>query len=385
MTVGELFVNIGVKGAEKSVGAIEGVRKGMKEVESTSLAAKAGILGVLYGLQQLMSKSADAGNGLKQFSDFTGLSNQKLQQWQYAARQFGVSSEEIVSSTKAVQNAMSNMLLGKGAPEGMAMLANKVGFDPKKARDTFYVMEQLQKFAQKVPADVGNNMMKSFGLSEGTILAMRKNAFNPAAMAKAPTYNEGEINKLQKVDVAWANLGQKIQMAMGHLNAKHGLGLVGDIEKLVPSIIHLIEAFTLLSEKLQLFKGIGLIFEGWKNIFDGIGGTVDKISKFAGSDHKMDDVKAGAGNVWEDVKTIGTALKQTYKENRADMDQQEDKRIRGIAPKVSAPTSSHQNTHQNANIVVHNHGVKDAKDGAHHVKKEVQNAYRQLNPAAGGL
>jgi len=165
MTIAELFVNLGVKGADSAGKALGGVKGGLGEVKSMSLEAKAALVGVIYGLERMMSNSAQLGTSLTNFNALTGISAQQLQQWQYAARQAGVAGEEMTGSMKAVQSTMANMLMGKGAPEGMAMLANKVGFDPARARDTAYVLGQLQKFAQSVPQDVGNAMIKSFGVS----------------------------------------------------------------------------------------------------------------------------------------------------------------------------------------------------------------------------
>lgn len=191
-----------------------------------SIEAKAGIAAVIYGMERLMQNSAQAGTGLTNFAATTGLSMKSLQQWQYAARQAGVSGEELTGSVKAVQQSMTNMLLGKGAPEGMGILARAVGFDPKKAKDTFYVMDKLQEASKRLSPEMFQAVSKSFGVGEGVSAAMRRNMFRPDVFAKAPIYSDQETGKLDKVNVAWSNLGQKIEMAMGHLTAGHGLQLV---------------------------------------------------------------------------------------------------------------------------------------------------------------
>ena len=278
MNIAELFVNLGIKGGDKTVGTLGNVKKGLGEVSSMSLEAKAGILAMMYGLEQMMSKSGAAGTGLTNFAALTGLSAKTLQQYQFAARQAGVSSEELTGSLKGVQNSMSNMLLGKSIPEGMGIVSRLTNFDPAKARDTFYVMQKLQEAAQKMPKDVGNNMLKSFGLSEGTIAAMRRNAFTPEMLGKAPTYSDKEISSLDKSNIAWSNLGNKIEMAMGHFNAAHGQQLVNDISKITDAVLKMITAFETLAEKLKLFAVIGKVFEGWEMIFKGVNEGVSKLS-----------------------------------------------------------------------------------------------------------
>lgn len=255
MNIGELFVNLGIKGGEKTVGTLGNVKKGLGEVADMSLEAKAGILAALYGLEQMMAKSGAAGTGLTNFAALTGLSAKTLQQWQFAARQAGVAGEDLMGSVKGVQNSMANMLLGKGQPEGLGLVSNAVGgLDHKRFRDTFYMMEQLQKAAQRLPKDLGNNILKSFGLSEGTIAAMRLNKFNPSLMSSAPIYGDKEIASLNKSNIAWSNLGNKIEMAFGHFNSKHGQQIVGDISKIADAVFHLVEALVVLSEKLKVFQ-----------------------------------------------------------------------------------------------------------------------------------
>jgi hypothetical protein len=373
MNIAELFVNLGIKGSEKTVGALVGVKKGLGEVKSMSLEAKAGILAALYGLEQMMAKSGAAGTNLTNFAALTGLSTKSLQQWQYAARQAGVSSEEFTGSLKAVQNSMTNMLLGKGAPEGMGILSRTVGFDPKKARDTFYVMQQLQKAAQALPKDVGNNVLKSFGLSEGTIAAMRRNAFNPATLAKAPTYSDNEVKSLDKANIAWSNLSNKIEMAIGHLNAKHGLSVVKDISMLADKIFKVVEGFEKIAEKLKLFQVLGKVFEGWGLIFDAIGNGVDSL--VGAKPGKENDYVDKKGNLKKDPVTmlsdwIGSKI-------MAEPEQVISPRLQALgAGAGGGSTTINQN-------IVHHGDAKDTKAVQDTHRSAISNAYRQRPTRTG--
>lgn len=377
MTIAELFVNLGITGTEKTVGALSNVKKGMGDLSSTSLEAKAAIVGAMYALQRLMSNSAQMGTGLSNFNALTGLSTKSLQQWQYAARQAGVSSEELTGSVKSVQQSMTNMLLGKGAPEGMGMLANKVGFDEKRARDTFYVMQKLQEFAKSQPADVGNNVLKSFGLSEGTIAAMRKNVFNPKTLAQAPVYSEGQIGQLNKVDVAWKNLSAKIEMAMGKFSSKHGLDIVKDISKLTDQVFKLIEAFSRLADKLKLFEGIGKVFEGWSMLFGGLSGAVDTVAKDKkGTLHGLAEQGEGF------AEGLGQFLKGAFMTATEGLDMKDNSEIseKTIAPKMpnTPPPTKSQNVNINQNLNFQHEG-KDHQKTSDSVKKAIRGAVRQMS------
>lgn len=360
MTIAELFVNLGVKGTEKATKEVGNVKNSLGDVASSGLAAKAAIVGVIYGLERLMSQSAKTGTSIAQFSAFTGISGETLQRWQYAARQAGESSDELMGNIKSVQAAMTSMLTGHGAPEGMAMLANKVGFDTSKARDTIYVMQKLQEYANatKNTPDLANRVMASFGLSEGTIAAMRRNSFTAANLAKAPIYSDKESAQLNKVDVAWSNLGQKIQMAVGHLTAKHGMTLVNDVSQLANAFLKCVDAVTTLVEKLKLLQVLGKVFEGWTLIFNAIGkGTQSLLGN------------ANEKNIknWKGLKKDPVSMLSDW-----------------IGDKIVSPTPAYAhggNKTINNNISQNLHFQHDGKDHArtgHEVKRAVQGALRQM-------
>ncbi len=371
MNIAELFVNLGIKGSDQTVGALTSVKKGLGEVSSMSLEAKAGILAAMYGLERMMAVSGQAGTNLTNFASLTGISAKTLQEWQYAARQAGVSGEELSGSMKAVQNSMSNMLLGKGAPEGMKVVANAVGgIDINRVRDVTYMMGKLQEAAQKLPKDIGNNVLKSFGISEGTIAAMRRNAFNPAAFAKAPTYSDKEVNQLDKSNIAWSNLGNKIQMAMGHLNAKHGLALVNDISLLTDKVFLLIGAFEKLAEKMKLISLIGKSFEGWGMILTGVTNAVGDVQKDkngigSGLANKLGDIIQGTAEA-----AHGAYL--TAKE--------------AIAPPTPAFHGSGNTTHSTTfhQNITHHGDAKDTKAVKDAHKTAINHAFRQRSAQGQG-
>ena len=98
MKIADLFVDIRVGGADKSVRALSSVSKGVAGVATASLAASAAIVGMVYALQRLSSPSNSEGAALKNFGVMTGLSTKKLQQYQFAGRQVNLVNEEISSS-----------------------------------------------------------------------------------------------------------------------------------------------------------------------------------------------------------------------------------------------------------------------------------------------
>lgn len=402
MNIAELFVELGIKGAEKTVGTLTAVKKGMADLGSTSLETKAAIVGAMYGLERMMAISGAAGTGFTNFTALTGKSAQDLQRWQFAARQAGVGADELTGSMKAVQTGMANMLLGKGAPEGMALLSKAVGgINPKDYRDTFAMMQHLQTGLQKMSPEMAQSVGKSFGLSENTIAAMRRNMFTPKMLAQAPVYSDKEIGSLDKSNIAWANLGNKIQMAFGHFNAKHGQALVGDISKTVDQIVKLAEAFDKLATKLKVFDVINEIFKGWGFIFEGIGDAVDKLMGFMGkgkgtkdsafdksgnlkknpvamfSDWIGDQVgkqvaMGGLGERWD-------KMKEEMAKNGMPSDNWNKMQADAAKPKVTGNQTSVVTTHNtNVNQNIAHHGdAKDTRAVKDLHKSAVNHAYRQ--------
>lgn len=372
MNVGEFTVALGVKGADKTLGALTGVKQGMGEVTSMSLEAKAAIIGAVYALERLMSHSSQTGQGLSNFNALTGMSTKQLQQWQYAAQQAGESSEEFTSSLKSVYDKMSQMHAGKGRPEGLDLVARTVGFDTQRAeKDTFYAMEQLQKFMHSnISQDLKNMVGKSFGLSDTTMAAMYKGVFNQQNFDRAPLYGDKEIGQLSKVDVLWKNLGQKVEMAFGHFTAAHGAQLVGDLSKVTDQVFRMINAFERLSEKLQLFKWVGKAFEGWATIFGGVAESVDRVGKNKGG--AVEGMKKEGAAWLEGLSNFAKGLVETIQES--------------AAPSVGGQNG--EKTVVNNNATVNQHFQHDGKDHAKHrdaSQKGITDAHKQFPANAGGF
>src|SRR5580698_7170089 len=185
MDIGSLFLNLGVRGTDKTVGALTNVKKGLSETASLSLEAKAGIVGAIYALERLFATSGKAGTNLANFNAVTGESVKTLQQYQYAARQVGISNEDVEGSFKGLQSAMTKTLIGEGAPKGLARVGLLTGGisqqDIKKfAEQPQLLIQRLQEYSKK-ETNIGlrNETLKSFGISEGMIAALSRQAFRP--------------------------------------------------------------------------------------------------------------------------------------------------------------------------------------------------------------
>ncbi len=404
LKVGELFLDLGIEGADKTVGAITGVKSGLQSTASSGLEARVAIVGAMYALQSLFSTSNKAGSDLVNFNAQLGVSAKTLQQYQYAARQVGVSNQEVEGSFKGLQASMTDILLNGKAPSGMARLSMLVGeITPQDIKEFAekpqLLIAKLQEYALKEDnAGLRNSVLKSFGVGDGMAAALRRNAFTPEVMARAPTYSDQEIKNLDKANAGWANLGNTIEMAVGKFNAKHGVDLIDNINKLVPKVLELADAFMKVADQLKIFEYIGKAFEGWGLIFD----EINQASKDMGSGKPAKSVTGQLIESVGSIKQVGPS--KSFKEETEGLVKMfqsgEYKRLwnwdqpsvlgkdgRNIAPNTSqlpsnAPAGA-TNVEVNQTINA-NHSLNDPAATAKTMKEATKQAYRQMPAQSQG-
>lgn len=372
----------------------------MKETASLSLEAKAAIVGAFYALERLFSASGKQGTTLTNLNSVLGISTETLQRYEYAARQVGVTNQELDGTFKSMQSTMTKTLMGEGAPKGFARVAQLTGnmtpADIKRfVEHPELLLQKLQEYAAKeTNTGLKNEVLKSFGLSDSMIAAVNRKAFTPEILAKAPTYSDNEINQLDKANIAWSNLSTKIEMAVGKFNAAHGGELVKDISLITDQVLKLADAFQVLSEKFGLFEKFGHVLEGISNILKLTNETVDAVNS--------GKVKEG-GLLHTDDKTVSeftnSPLMRFLKgdfSGAADQLKENFNTPAGVEPRIigspiapSPPSVAPKDNGSNQNINVNQtlnfqHDGTNAKQTGDSVKKAVRDSYRQLSSQAQG-
>jgi len=269
--IADLFVNIGIGGAEKSVRSLSNVDKSMGNIASTSLEAKAAIIGMVYALQRLSASSNAQGTALNNFALTTGMSTKRLQQFQHAGRQYAATNDEMTNSLVGLQKKMTDIAIGGGTPKGMPFLAQHVGL-PKDIENTEEMFFKLQEFATKFKNDPSKAtwVLDSFGIGKNLQAGMFDGGFNEKVFSQANAYSTGQIKSLNEMRKQWTNLFEDIEHRMGQMNIKWMSKMLPDIQKLVTEVFKMVDAFSALAEKLEIIKAIGMVFEGWGLIFKGI-------------------------------------------------------------------------------------------------------------------
>lgn len=367
LKVGELFINLALKGSDTATKAIVGVKGVMKDLGSVSIETKAAILAALYGLEKFTGKAGERGMELKQFAQYSGLSAEKLQKLQYALDMSGVSAQDTEQSLLGLQNAMLKMQIGEGAPKGMQQLSKILGgnLDKNKLSDAFYMYQKIAEYLKKEKnLALANETASSFGLSPQMIQAMRTSNIDYNKVSSGKILSGGDINQLSKVNTQWRDFQNSLNIFGEKLVAKHGSKMIQDLNMITKNVLKLIDALLSLGDKLHVFEAMSGIISIVAKGVQGATNIVEAVKGF----HPI----AGALNaIRNNNKEAGQAFYGKDNKMQLSIDKM-------LTSRLNAPAPVSKTQHNNAHITVHNHGVKDAKDGAHHVKEAVKGAFYQI-------
>lgn len=389
MNVGELFINLGVKGNDKTLYALGYVKGSLKETSSSALEVKAGIIAAMYALEQLMSASANTGTKLTNLNALFGFNIKTMQQYEYAARLAGASNEELTNSFVGIQKMMTNIRLNKGAPEGLQMVLRGTG---KTMKDIKPMGEHPEQFFQllaqymKTEKDIGkrNFVADTFHLSNNIQAGMVRGGFNQNILDSAPTYTDKEVGKLDKIRQDWEKIETMIEMGIGKLTAQFGDKFLPQIADLVKQFFDLARVILELADSLKVFKLIAMSLKGWAEIL-GIGTAVIKASDASKSINDLDKNKTVQKRVKEEEFTpsnvLGDLLRDFLKTPaKAGESPGGANSAVPVIPANAGQTNNHhaQEIHVNQNINFAHNG-QDTQRMTRDLKTTVQDAYRQIS------
>lgn len=375
MDVGQLFINLGIKGTEKTVGALASVKDGLGATASMSLEAKAGILAAVYAMERLVSSAGGFATSMMNFNASTGTSIDVLQRYQYAAKQVGVANGDVEGSFRGLQTVISKTLLFGEAPKFLARVSQLTGMtfeDFKRAQNNPELMlQKLQQYAQ-AEKNVGfrNEALRSFGMNDSMIAGLARGAFTRDALAKAPVYNDSQLKNLDKANIALQNLMFKMEMAVGKFASGHGGALVADLDKITSAVIRLADAFSALGDKLSVFKGIDSLAQGTATFLTDISKNVEHPSA------------SGALNTVKKYSPIGMLFSAAMNIDEA---QSMSRILKSQGPKVAPSAGGGVTNHVTTKVDNHfKHDGKDHQQTTRDFKQAVKDAWAQIPKNQGG-
>lgn len=430
MTIAELFLNIGITGAQGVGRALGGIKGALGEVATSSLEAKAAVIGAVYGFEKITGFASQAGMELFKFNTITGLSTEELQRWQYAAMHFDVTGEEVAGTLKGIQSSMTNLKLTGNGPSGLGLLASSVGFDTRKMDDTYYVLGQIQKFVKTAPVSLGNEVAKSFGLSENFIQMLRLANIEKDKIRKTDIITPQQINQLVDVNKKWKDFWFNLKTTGVKLVADNPEAVNFAFKEMGDGLEALGDAFgefkSFAKDNKEIATGIGLIavalaafmspaiaaaaiitelvagFGELKKLSNGeemFGGLVSKesVAKFKNVVGKPGEWLAGMLEDSNQDIMAKAQLEQLGKNKNRDL-----RRLPGSTQLLQGPMTrtGHMQSDEGAaragaqwspsqagfapKVEVHNYGVTHPKETGEATSAGIKRAYRQLASQVGG-
>lgn len=378
MKVAELFVQIGIKGAGNANKALSNVNEGMQGIISSSLAAKAAIAAVLYGLQRLTEAAGERGAGLTQFATLTNIDTSKLQVLENILRQVGASKEDVEGTLKAIQAVTTSIQMHKGAPAEFVRMMAAVQMDPKRIGDTLYVLQKMGEYSKTVAPNIAKAMLGSIGVGSDSMLAsLIRNKKDLESLSGGNILSPNQIKQLTEVNRLWDNFKYNIETAFNKFTSDHGKNIIRDVTEITNAIITLTSRLADLGEKFEVFDRFSKMLQGISNLF-----KIDEIIKKESKSEGLPGFKnspvgklseQAAGEVSGFMKFLMGAGAQDDIGKRMIKD-------RSMLPPVVTPPNIQQPVNNNVSPTINIH--TETNDPEHHasvISREIKRAVFQSN------
>jgi len=263
--ISELFVAIGVKGSEKTLSALANTRMSISSIASTSLEAKAAILGMAYALERLTtSAAADADQFLRTAVEFTKSKRISRDLQNVILQQFGL-SPDLIGKIESGQFKLSNV-------DHAPILSNKEIDSLSNVQSQFAgVEEKVRLFFGHFTAKHGNEIVK--------IIQDMTTAF--LELANVLIIIADKLQIFQAIDNVFKGWGTILQFADDFLSGKKNDKNFLD-KALIPSKKDTIDLYKSIQKDFQVSKLINKLpslgdgIEDWiytskKNLNSGYG------------------------------------------------------------------------------------------------------------------
>jgi hypothetical protein len=303
VTIAELFVNIGVKGADKTAAGVSKIGSGLKETASQGLAAKAAILGILYGVERLTASYGKQGANIMSASTALGESADVIGRWTKAGSMFNVSGEEVIGTMFGIKNAMVEMQKGKGGPEGFSIFAARTNLDLKRINDANYMLKKLQEFAKIGDPNLVRSLMKGYGISDNMFAFLRRYTGDVDKITGG-FMGEKQARNMERINQQWTKFWNNLNMKGMSLAGSYGPGAIKEIEHVVSGVERLMKLLDQFAGKQGVFIaaltaiGIALYaaFGPLGPILAGLGIALAELDKYSKGQKSMFDIDHKAAN-----------------------------------------------------------------------------------------
>jgi hypothetical protein len=166
-SIGELFIELGVKADTQQINKVDA---GFKSLRSNLLLVAGAFTGAVVGLDRFVNSALKGVVSLQNLNAQTGLSIQKLQQFQQAGQlsNLALSADQIAQSIGNVQKNIAAIRIGQGDISPFQLLGVDVA-----GQDAFGVIEQLRGAIQGLDPATATNLISQIGLTPDFINILR--------------------------------------------------------------------------------------------------------------------------------------------------------------------------------------------------------------------
>jgi hypothetical protein len=280
MIAGELFVELGLVGADKLTKGLEMANSTLGKLAQSSLEATRNLKDMAMQWEGQTTSFSNLGASLKVFDESFGMGALALQQFQQGLLGVNVSADETKANLIQIERVMTDIRRGKAVPESMRLALAMVGTNFSQLKDTKDFVQKLPQLMKQLERDpsLRTALMSDIGLSSRfaqgmgrftgdfskIIPAMSKGAFSASAATNA-------LIEKRKYD-----LEVKIAKLLSGPNVDKALNKIYDI------LVKFVDLFALLgtlADKSGALELVQMIFDGLKLVVDGLISTVDSVKK----------------------------------------------------------------------------------------------------------
>lgn len=282
MEFGELVTRINLAVAPAVFAAINNFQKAIGGVSKavTSMAEVA--MGAGTAIAGLAKQMGEQANSLYQLSQKTGVSTEKIQEWEYAATKAGVSVSAVTGDIEKMTTAMDSPIPGE-FNQGLFMLGvstHKANGEMKTSSD---ILEDLAGRLSKMNVKRAQQWGAQAGISEDTVMLLRKGK-EGIAQLRAEAHKMGAIipDKQIKAMAEFSNTVNAISKTSKALTASFVSGLT-------PSLMKVVRAFqewqmrsgNLINKKLEIFgQKVGKVFEFFAKAIELVSSKASALGRF---------------------------------------------------------------------------------------------------------
>jgi hypothetical protein len=222
-SIADLFITLGVKADTK---ALNNVGSAIKGLRTNALLLAGAFTGAVFSLDRFVNSALSGVVALQNINAQTGLSIEKLQQFQQAGQlsNLALSADQIAQSIGNVQKNLSLLKIGQGNIAPFQLLGVDV-----RGQDAFGVIEQLRDSIQGIDPALATNLISQIGLSPDFINLLKLSREEFEALGENVFLSGKQRGDIDKVGTSIKALSLRLKALKDQAVAK----LAPELDKLV--------------------------------------------------------------------------------------------------------------------------------------------------------